>query len=36
MMAVTVLAVPAAQALPLIVAAWVTTAVLMVRADRVA
>jgi hypothetical protein len=36
MMAATVLAVPAAQALPLIVAAWLTTAVLMVRAERVA
>jgi hypothetical protein len=36
MMAATVLAVPSARALPLVVAAWLTTAVLMVRADRVA
>jgi eukaryotic-like serine/threonine-protein kinase len=36
MMGATVLAVPSAQALPLVVAAWLTTAVLMVRADRVA
>lgn len=36
MMAATVLAVPSAQVLPLVVAAWLTTAVLMVRADRVA
>ncbi len=36
MMAVTVLAVPSAQALPLVAAAWLTTAVLMVRAERVA
>jgi hypothetical protein len=36
MLAATVLAVPSAQALPLVVAAWLTTAVLMVRAERVA
>src|SRR4029077_5406248 len=36
MMAATVLAVPSAQALPLVAAAWLTTAVLMVRAERVA
>jgi hypothetical protein len=36
MLGTTVLAVPSAQALPLVVAAWLTTAVLMVRADRVA
>jgi hypothetical protein len=35
MMATTVLAVPSAQVLPLVAAAWLTTAVLMVRADRV-
>jgi hypothetical protein len=36
MMAATVLAVPSARALPLVVAAWLTAAVLTVRADRVA
>ena len=36
MMAATVLAVPSAQAVPLVAAAWLTAAVLMVRADRVA
>jgi hypothetical protein len=36
MMAATVLAVPSAKALPLVAAAWLTTAVLMVRAERVA
>ena len=36
MLAATVLAVPSAQALPLVATAWLTTAVLMVRADRVA
>jgi hypothetical protein len=36
MMVATVLSVPSAQALPLVVAAWLTTAVLMVRAERVA
>jgi hypothetical protein len=36
MMAVTVLAVPSAGAAPLVVAAWLTAAVLGVRAERVA
>jgi hypothetical protein len=36
MMVATVLSVPSAQALPLVAAAWLTTAVLMVRAERVA
>jgi len=36
MLTATVLAVPSAQALPLVVAAWLTTAVLMARAERVA
>ena len=36
MLAATVLAVPGAQAVPLVVAAWVTAAVLVVRAERVA
>jgi hypothetical protein len=36
MIATTVLTVPSARALPLVAAAWLTTAVLMVRADRVA
>jgi len=35
MLAGTVLAVPSAQALPLVVAAWVTAAALVVRAERV-
>jgi hypothetical protein len=36
MLAATVLAVPGAQAVPLVVAAWVTAAALVVRAERVA
>jgi serine/threonine-protein kinase len=35
MLAATVLAVPSAQALPLVIAAWVTAAALVVRAERV-
>ncbi len=36
MLAATVLAVPSAQAVPLVIAAWVTAAALVVRAERVA
>ena len=36
MLAATVLAAPSARALPLVVAAWLTAAALIVRADRVA